>query len=63
LAPGVVTAVGSESGGIEPGDKVMSARGAGFDVRFAGSAVKVICRGDPIATCTTEARRFAQRLT
>ena len=46
---GVVTAVGSEVVGIEPGDKVMFARDAGFDVRFAGSAVKVMRRSDLIA--------------
>jgi co-chaperonin GroES (HSP10) len=46
---GVVTAVGSEVGGIEPGDKVMFGRDAGFDVRFAGSAVKVMRRADLIA--------------
>jgi chaperonin GroES len=46
---GVVTAVGSEVGGIEPGDKVMFGRDAGFDVRFAGSSVKVMRRGDLIA--------------
>jgi chaperonin GroES len=46
---GVVTAVGTDPGGIEPGDKVMFGRDAGFDVRFAGSAVKVMRRGDLIA--------------
>ena len=46
---GVVTAVGSEVGGIEPGDKVLFPRDAGFDVRFAGSAVKVLRRSDLIA--------------
>jgi chaperonin GroES len=46
---GVVTAVGSESGGIEPGDKVLFPREAGFDVRLAGTAVKVLRRGEVIA--------------
>jgi chaperonin GroES len=46
---GIVTAVGTESGGIEPGDKVLFPKGAGFEVRLAGSAVKVIRRGELIA--------------
>jgi co-chaperonin GroES (HSP10) len=46
---GIVTAVGSDPGGIEPGDKVLFPRDAGFDVRLAGSAIKVIRRADLIA--------------
>ncbi len=46
---GIVIAVGSESGGIEPGDKVLFPKDAGFDVRLAGTAVKVIRRGELIA--------------
>ena len=46
---GIVTAVGSESGGIEPGDKVLFPKDKGHDVRLAGSAVKVLRRGDLIA--------------
>ena len=46
---GIVTAAGSDAGGIEPGDKVLFPRDAGFDVRLAGSAVKVIRRRDLIA--------------
>jgi co-chaperonin GroES (HSP10) len=46
---GIVTAIGTEPGGIEPGDKVLFPRDAGFDVRLAGSAVKVIRRSDLIA--------------
>ena len=46
---GIVTAVGTDAGGIEPGDKVLFPKAAGFDVRLAGSAVKVIHRGDLIA--------------
>jgi chaperonin GroES len=46
---GVVTAVGAEPGGIEPGDKVLYPRDAGFDVRLAGAAVKLLRRGDLIA--------------
>src|SRR5947208_920471 len=46
---GVVTAVGSDSAGIEPGDKVVYPREAGFEVRLGGAAVKVMRRGDLIA--------------
>jgi co-chaperonin GroES (HSP10) len=46
---GIVIAVGTEPGGIEPGDKVLFPRDAGFDVRLAGTAVKVIRRGELIA--------------
>ena len=46
---GIVTAVGSEAVGIEPGDKVLFPKEAGYDVRLAGSAVKVLRRGDLIA--------------
>jgi co-chaperonin GroES (HSP10) len=46
---GIVTAAGTEAGGIEPGDKVLFPRDAGFDVRLAGSAAKVIRRRDLIA--------------
>ena len=42
-------AVGAEPGGVEPGDKVLFPKDAGFDVRLAGSAVKVIRRGELIA--------------
>jgi chaperonin GroES len=46
---GVVTAVGAEAGGVEPGDKVLFPTDAGYDVRLAGAAVKVIRRSDLIA--------------
>jgi chaperonin GroES len=46
---GIVTAVGPEAGGVEPGDKVLFPKGAGFDVRLAGVAVKVIRRAELIA--------------
>jgi co-chaperonin GroES (HSP10) len=46
---GIVTAVGTEAGGIEPGDKVLFPKDRGYDVRLAGSAVKVLRRGDLIA--------------
>jgi chaperonin GroES len=46
---GIVTAVGPEAAGIEPGDKVLFPKAAGFDVRLAGVAVKVIKRDDVIA--------------
>src|SRR5437867_12494624 len=37
---GVVTAVGSDTGGVEPGDKVLFPSDAGYAVRLAGAAVK-----------------------
>jgi chaperonin GroES len=46
---GVVTAVGSDAGGIEPGDKVLFPSDAGYEVRLAGTAVKVLRRGELIA--------------
>lgn len=46
---GVVTAVGTEPAGIEPGDKVLFPRDAGYEVRLGGAAVKVMRRGDLIA--------------
>jgi chaperonin GroES len=46
---GIVTAVGPEPGGVEPGDKVLFPKDAGFDVRLGGVAVKVLRRGQLIA--------------
>ena len=46
---GIVTAVGTDPGGVEPGDKVLFPRDSGFDVRLAGTAAKVIRRGELIA--------------
>jgi chaperonin GroES len=46
---GVVTAVGTDAGGVEPGDKVLFPSDAGYDVRLGGSAVKVMRRSDLIA--------------
>ena len=46
---GIVTAIGADVTGIEPGDKVLFPKGAGFDVRLAGVAVKVIRRAELIA--------------
>ncbi|MDX6514227.1 MAG: chaperonin GroES [Gaiellaceae bacterium] len=46
---GIVTAVGSDAAGIEPGDKVLFPRDAGFDVRLGGTAVKVMRRLELIA--------------
>lgn len=46
---GIVTGVGPEASGVEPGDKVLFPKGAGFDVRLAGVAVKVVRRGELIA--------------
>ena len=46
---GIVIAVGTETGGVEPGEKVLFPKDAGFEVRLAGTAVKVIRRGELIA--------------
>ena len=46
---GVVTAVGAEVTGVEPGDKVLFPAGAGYEVRLAGTAVRVMRRADLIA--------------
>ena len=46
---GVLTAVGSEVTGVEPGDKVLFPSDAGYEVRLAGTAVKVLRRGELIA--------------
>jgi chaperonin GroES len=46
---GIVVAVGTDAGGVEPGDKVLFPRDAGFDVRLAGTAVKVLRRSQLIA--------------
>ena len=46
---GIITAVGADVDGVEPGDKVLFPKDAGFDVRLAGSAVKVMRRTELIA--------------
>ena len=46
---GVVTAIGTEAAGIEPGDKVLFPKDAGYEVRLSGAAVRVIRRGELIA--------------
>src|SRR5436305_10968616 len=46
---GVVTATGGEATGVEPGDKVLFPAAAGYEVRLAGTAVRVMRRGDVIA--------------
>ena len=46
---GVITAVGPDAAGVEPGDKVLFAKDSGFDVRVADTAVKVIRRAELIA--------------
>ena len=46
---GIITATGTEVVGVEPGDKVLFPKEAGFDVRIAGGAVKVMRRGEVIA--------------
>jgi co-chaperonin GroES (HSP10) len=46
---GIVTAVGADAEGVEPGDKVLFPKDAGFDVRLGGTAVKMVRRPDLIA--------------
>ena len=46
---GVVTAVGADAVGVDPGDKVLFPKEAGYDVRLGGVAVKVIRRQEVIA--------------
>ena len=46
---GIVTAVGAEANGIEPGDKVLYPREAGYDVRLGGIEVKILRRKELIA--------------
>ena len=46
---GIVTAVGAEAEGLVPGDKILFPKAAGFEVRLAGNAAKVIRRRDVIA--------------
>ena len=46
---GIVTAVGADAGGVEPGDKVLYPRDVGYDVRLGGIEVKVILRKELIA--------------
>jgi chaperonin GroES len=46
---GIVTAVGSEVIGIDPGDKVLFPKDAGYDVRLGGVACKVLRRAQLIA--------------
>ncbi len=46
---GIVTAIGSEVEGVEPGDKVLYPRDAGYEVRLGGIEVKVVRRDELIA--------------
>ena len=46
---GIVTAAGSEAAGIEPGDKVLFPHAAGYEVRIAGTSVRLIRREELIA--------------
>ena len=46
---GIVTAIGADVTGVEPGDKVLYPREAGFEVRLGGIEVKVVKRDGLIA--------------
>jgi len=45
----VVTAVGPDAIGVDPGDKVLFPKDAGYDVRLGGAAVKLLRRHELIA--------------
>ena len=46
---GIVTAIGDDSHGIAPGDKVLYPRGAGFELRLSGQAKRLVSRHELIA--------------
>ena len=46
---GIVIAAGPEAEGVMPGEKVLFLKDVGYDVRLAGTAVKVVRRRDLIA--------------
>jgi co-chaperonin GroES (HSP10) len=46
---GIVIAVGPEAEGVAPGDKVLFPKDAGYDVRLAGTAQRVLRREELIA--------------
>jgi chaperonin GroES len=46
---GIVAAVGPDAEGVTPGDKVLFAKDAGFDVRLGGVSQKVLRRSELIA--------------
>lgn len=45
----IVAAVGPDVESIDPGDKVLFPKDAGYDVRLGGVACKVLSRGELIA--------------
>jgi chaperonin GroES len=46
---GIIVAVGAQAEGVEPGDKVLFPKDAGYDVRLGGTAVRVLQRHELIA--------------
>ena len=46
---GIVTATGTDAVGVEPGDKVLFPKEAGFEVRLGGTRVRVLRRAELIA--------------
>ena len=46
---GIVTAIGSEVEGVEPGDKVLYPRGSGFEIRLSGEPKRLVDRRELIA--------------
>jgi co-chaperonin GroES (HSP10) len=46
---GIVTAIGADVQGVEPGEKVLYPREAGFEIRLKGIEVRVVKRDELIA--------------
>jgi chaperonin GroES len=46
---GIVTAIGGDVTGIDPADKVLYPRDAGFEVRIGGIEVRILKRSELIA--------------
>lgn len=46
---GIVTAVGADVQGVEPGEKVLYPREAGYEIRLQGMDVRILKREDLIA--------------
>ena len=46
---GIVTAIGADVQGVEPGEKVLYPRDAGFEIRLQGIEVRILKREDLIA--------------
>ena len=49
VVSGIVVAVGDDSHGIAPGDKVLYPRGSGFEIRLSGEPKRLVDRRELIA--------------